>query len=69
METPTDSDALAYRPAQAASVLGISVSRLYELLASRQLHARKPSSRVTLIPRSELERFLDSLPDARQSSG
>jgi excisionase family DNA binding protein len=61
--TPTtiDGDAIAYRPRDAARVLGIGRSLLYELLSSGQIRSRK-FGQVVLIPRSELERFVAELP-------
>lgn len=53
---------VAYRPRDAARVLGIGRSRLYELIAAGEIRARKVSPQITLIPRAELERYLDSLP-------
>ncbi len=57
-------DCLAYRPADAAAALGISRSRLYELMAAGKITGRKISAQVTVIPRAELERYLDGLPVA-----
>jgi len=53
---------LAYRPADAARVLGVHRATIYELLNSGELTARKAGARTTLIPRAELQRYLDSLP-------
>ena len=57
-------DLLAYRPADAAAALGISRSRLYELMAAGKITGRKISPQVTVITRAELERYLDELPVA-----
>lgn len=52
---------IAYRPRDAAAVVGLSRARLYQLIANGELVTRKCGS-STLIPRSELERFVESLP-------
>lgn len=57
-------DRLAYRPADAAAALGISRSRLYELMSAGKITGRKISLQVTVITRAELERYLDELPVA-----
>jgi excisionase family DNA binding protein len=54
---------LAYSPGGSAQALGISRSKLYELIAARQLKAVKLGSR-TLILHSELVRFLTTLSTA-----
>jgi excisionase family DNA binding protein len=54
---------LAYSPGGSAQVLGISRSKLYELIADGQLKAVKLGSR-TLIFHSELVRFLTTLSTA-----
>jgi excisionase family DNA binding protein len=51
---------LAYSPSEAARVLGISRSKLYELITSGHVQVIKLGSR-TLILHSELARFLGSL--------
>jgi excisionase family DNA binding protein len=56
-------DQLAYRPTQAARIIGVSRARIDELIRAGQIRARKPSARVTLIPRAELERWLDAQPE------
>jgi excisionase family DNA binding protein len=60
MSAVTDAP-IAYRPRDAALVLGVSRSRLYELIAAGEITARKCGA-ATLIPRSELERFINELP-------
>jgi hypothetical protein len=45
-------------------MLGMSKSRLYELMARGEITARKAAPQVTLITRAELERYLDALPVA-----
>jgi excisionase family DNA binding protein len=64
---PTDIP-LAYRPNAAAKILGISRSRLYELLAAGAIRAHKQGS-ITLVPRAELERYLAELPTWGDSDG
>ena len=56
---------LAYSPSESAQVLGISRSKLYELIAARDLKVMKLGSR-TLVPHSELVRFLASLGTTRK---
>ena len=51
---------LAYSPSEGAQVLGISRSKIYELIAARDLKVIKLGSR-TLVLHSELVRFLASL--------
>jgi excisionase family DNA binding protein len=51
---------LAYSPHEGSRVLSISRSKLYELIASGDLKVVKLGSR-TLVPHSELVRFLTSL--------
>lgn len=59
MNTP-----LAVTVPEAVKVLGLSRSRLYECLQSGAITARK-AGRRTLIPYSELEAYLASLPAYR----
>lgn len=54
-------DALAYRPSEAVRVSGISRSRLYELIASGDIPAKKLGG-CTLILRESLLAYLASLP-------
>jgi excisionase family DNA binding protein len=56
---------LAYSPSEGAQVLGISRSKIYELIADDDLKVIKLGSR-TLVPHSELVRFLASLAAARR---
>jgi excisionase family DNA binding protein len=49
---------------KSAAVLGVCRASLYPLMASGRLRAVKIGSR-TMIPRSELERFIASLPEAK----
>jgi excisionase family DNA binding protein len=51
---------LAYSPHEGAQVLSISRSKLYELIAGGDLKVIKLGSR-TLVPHSELVRFLTTL--------
>lgn len=52
---------LAYRPLDAARVLGISRAKPYQLMDEGEIVGRKLGRR-TLILRSELERYIASLP-------
>lgn len=56
---------LAYSPHEGARVLSISRSKFYELIAAGDLKVVKLGSR-TLVPHSELVRFLASLAAARR---
>lgn len=60
MSAPTI-DPAAYRPATAAEYIGVSRARLYELIQSGHIEARKLGS-ATVVLRSELDRYLASLP-------
>ena len=51
---------LAYSPSEGAEVLGISRSKIYELIAAHDLKVIKLGSR-TLVLHSELVRFVRSL--------
>lgn len=57
-EPPTP---LAYRPKDAATMLGISRSTVYQLIADGHLPARKLGA-TTVIRRCDLEAFLDAAP-------
>lgn len=60
--TPQLDDRLAFSVAESATKLGgISRAKVYELLASGALEARKLGGR-TIILRDELVRYLESLP-------
>jgi len=61
MSTPTDTIPLAYRPAAAAERIGVSRSRLYELIATGEITARKLGS-STLILHDDLTAYLRGLP-------
>lgn len=52
---------LAYRVPEACAATGFRRSKLYELIKAGRLSIRKEGN-CTLILRSELERFLGSLP-------
>ncbi|MBI3964772.1 MAG: helix-turn-helix domain-containing protein, partial [Chloroflexi bacterium] len=54
----------AYRPADAAKALGISRSKLYELLQRGELPAKKVGS-ATLIRRVDLEAWLAAQPEVQ----
>jgi excisionase family DNA binding protein len=58
---------LAYSPSEGAQVLGISRSKIYELIAARDLKVVKLGSR-TLVLHSELVRFVRSLGARRRRS-
>lgn len=49
---------LAYRPRDAARMLGISISSFWNLVAQGKIKTRKLSSRTTIIEAKELERFI-----------
>ena len=53
---------LAYRPADAATCIGVSRAQLYEYIRSKQIRARKMGG-ATLVLRVDLENFLASLPE------
>jgi excisionase family DNA binding protein len=53
-----DTERLAYRPEEAAHVLGLGRAKFYELLATSDIKTVKVG-RATLIPRSELLRFIE----------
>lgn len=55
------SGALAYRPAEAAAVLGVSRSTIYGMIAGGVLEARKLGN-ATIIRHEELLRVLDGAP-------
>lgn len=52
---------IAYRINDAVTVTGISRSKLFELIGSGDITARK-LGRATLIERAELERYIATLP-------
>ena len=52
---------LAYRPKDIATMLGISRSTVYQLIADGRLPARKLGA-ATVIRRCDLEAFLDAAP-------
>ena len=49
---------LAYRPAEAAAVLGIGRNKLFEMIKSRELGSVK-HGKTRLIPRKAIEEFLE----------
>lgn len=57
---------ISYRPAAAAAATGFPKTRIYELIASGAIKAKK-DGRCTLIERAELERYIASLPDREAS--
>lgn len=52
---------LAYRIEEACAAIGLGRSKLYEIIKAGRLAIRKEGS-CTLILRSDLNRYLDSLP-------
>jgi len=52
---------IAYTPAEACEALRVGRTKLYELIAARKLKAVALGGK-TLITRSEVERFLNTLP-------
>jgi len=53
---------MAYSPEEAAKVIGLSKAGIYRLLRAGKLRCRKAGHR-TLILASELERYLNELPE------
>lgn len=53
---------IGYRPDEAARVMGVGRTTVYKLLRSRELAAKKIGA-ATIIPESELRRFLSSAAD------
>lgn len=53
----SDRDRLLYRPDEAAQVMSISTSFLYELIRSGELRTLK-LGRVRLVPRTEIEAWI-----------
>lgn len=49
---------LAYRPKDAATVLGVSRSTIYQMIADGEIEARKLGA-ATVIPHAELARVLE----------
>jgi len=60
-ESAIDRERIAYRPVEAAEVLGISRALIYRLIRQGEIPARRLATR-TLVLRSDLERFASSLP-------
>ena len=54
---------IGYRPDEAARVMGVGRTTVYKLLRSRELAAKKVGA-ATVIPESELRRFLSSAADS-----
>ena len=61
--TPPKPDAITFRVPGAVDYTGISRSKIYELIAQGEIRARKCGG-ATLIERSELDRYIGSLPYA-----
>lgn len=64
MPAITQPERLCLSPADAARALGIGRSTLFGLLARGEIKARKLGTR-TLISATELNRYVDSLPEAQ----
>jgi len=54
---------LAYNVTQVAVALGVSGQHVRNLISSGHLAAKRTGRKIYILP-SELERFLESLPDA-----
>jgi excisionase family DNA binding protein len=54
---------IAFSPVEAAKALGVSRSTIFNLLARGEIKGMKLGTR-TLVPATELSRFLASLPEA-----
>lgn len=59
---------LAYRPAEAARLLGVDERTVYRLIASGQLTARRISARLTLVTRQALFDFLGVANDGQAAA-
>lgn len=59
---PQDEPALVVNRKDAVRLTGLSLSSIDRAIAAKQLNAKKYGWR-TLIPRSEIERFLNALPN------
>jgi excisionase family DNA binding protein len=64
---PATAAPLAYRVNDAAAAIGISRSKVWDLIAQGQLPARKLVG-STIILRADLETYLSALPPARPTS-
>ena len=64
MSDITSLERLCFSPADAARALGIGRSTLFGLLARGEIKARKLGTR-TLISAAELNRYVESLPEAQ----
>lgn len=53
---------LSYRPDEAAAATGLGQSTIFLRIRQKRLKAKKDGN-VTLIPRDELQRYLNALPD------
>lgn len=60
MNPSLDEATLAYRPAGAAKAVGLSEREIYNLLSAGRIKAKR-HGRAVLIPRAELQRFIDDL--------
>lgn len=57
IESPTELGRLAYRPEEAAQLLGVSRSRVFQLIKSKEL-ASVRYGRTRLIPLQAIDQFL-----------
>jgi excisionase family DNA binding protein len=59
---------IAYTPTETCELLRVGRTKLYELIGARKLKAVALGGK-TLIPRSEIERFLSELPSIQMRLG
>jgi excisionase family DNA binding protein len=59
---------LAYSVSDAGRAIGVGVTKLYQLIGSGQIEARKAGGK-TLIPAESLRAYLESLPRADIRTG
>lgn len=58
---PSTTSKLAYRVSEAAAAIGVSRSKMWQLIAQGRVKAVKIDTRTTVVSRQELESFLASL--------
>jgi excisionase family DNA binding protein len=63
--SPADGDRLAYGIAEAMQAASVGRTLLYEAIAAKRLRARKAGNR-TLILKTDLQAWLESLPEAKE---
>lgn len=66
--TAAPDEQLAYRPREAARLLGVDERTVRRLIASGRLRCIRPSARLTLIPRAALYDLLDTAQPADQEA-